>query len=73
MTRTVYAKRNWFPYLQEHCSGSTGKGGSLIGMRRLYWGKDAYVVRCCEHLFRVSEDVFQTVANNKVENSFEKK
>ena len=64
MKRTISAKKAWFPWLSEHCLGSSGKGGSLIGMRRSFWGQDAYVVRCCRYLFRVSEEDFLFVMNN---------
>ena len=63
MSRTIYAKRKWFEYLVEHCLGSSGEGGSLIGMRRSFWGQDAYVVRCCKYLFKVSEEVFNYVGS----------
>ena len=63
MNRTVRAKKNWFLWLQEHCTGSSGEGGSLIGMRRSFWGKDAYVVRCCNYLFKVDEDVFNYISS----------
>jgi len=59
MTRTLKARKDWFLWLHEHSIGVSG--GSLSGMRRSVWGKDAYVVRCCKHLFRVDEDVFQYI------------
>ena len=63
--KTITVKVSWFPYLQEHCLGSSGREGSLIGLRRSYWGKDAYVIRCNKYLFRVSEDVFKYVMENE--------
>ena len=64
MKRTISAKKAWFPWLSENCLGSSGEGGSLIGMRRSFWGQDAYVVRCCRYLFRVSEEDFMYVFKN---------
>lgn len=61
--RTISAKRSWFNWLQDHCLGSSGDGGSLIGMRRSFWGNDAYVIRCCGYLFRVTEGVFSYINN----------
>ena len=61
--RTLSAKKNWFPWLCEHCLGSSGEGGSLIGMRR-WWGNDAYVVRCHRHLFHLTKEDFDLVAKN---------
>lgn len=59
--RTITAGKEWFQWLSDCCFGSTGRGGNLTGMRKLYWGKDAYVVRCCNHYFRVSEATFNHV------------
>lgn len=61
--RTLSAKRNWFPWLCENCIGSSGEGGSLMGMRR-WWGNDAYVVRCRRHLFHVTKEDFEFVEKN---------
>lgn len=58
MVRTINAKREWFGWLQSRCIGSSGKDGSLIGLRRSCWGNDAYVVRCCRYLFRLEEKDF---------------
>lgn len=59
--RTATVDKAWFHYLSEHCTGSTGVGGNLEGMRKLWWGKDAYCVKCCGCWFRVSLDVFNIV------------
>lgn len=64
MSRTISAKKEWFKWLQERCYGSSGEGGSLIGMRRSFWGNEAYVVRCCRYLFRVSEKDFNYLKEN---------
>ena len=63
MPKTLRAKKEWFAYLQDHAIGSSGEGGNLIGMRRI-WGKDAYVVRCCNYLFYVPEETFRYVFEN---------
>lgn len=56
--KTCSAPKSAFDYLCDHCYGSSGYGGNLAGMRKLYWGKDAYVVRCRGYLFRVSYNTF---------------
>ena len=61
MSRTTTAKKSWFKWLQDHCIASTGRNASLIGMRRSFWGKDAFVVRCCSYCFMVSENVFHYI------------
>ena len=63
MSRTISAKKSWFSWLSEHCLGSSGRNGSLLGMRRSFWGEDAYVIRCHGYLFRVSEAVFHYISN----------
>ena len=60
---TGTADRGWLDYLSDHCTASSGKGGNLAGMRKLYWGYKSYVIRCCGFLFRVSYDVFHRVTN----------
>jgi len=59
--RTITAGKEWFRYLSENCTGSSGYGGNLYGMRKLYWGVDAFVVKCSGYLFRVPETVFRRV------------
>ena len=63
MSNTLTAKKKWFEWLQAHCIGSSGKGASLLGMRRSFWGNDAFVVRCCGYLFNVSATDFNLLRN----------
>lgn len=58
---TASASRDWFQWLCDHCIGSSGHGGNLSGMRRLHWGKDACVIRCCGYLFYVTRETFSRV------------
>ena len=58
---TGTADRGWLHYLGDHCHGSSGYGGNLEGMRKLYWGKEAYVIRCCGYLFRVDRETFRLI------------
>ena len=62
MSKTINAKRTWFPFLMDNCLGTST--GSLSKMRRSMWGQNAYVVRCNKHLFHVNEKVFEKVASN---------
>jgi hypothetical protein len=59
--RTITVSKDWFDWCCNHCYGSSGYGGNLTGMRKLYWG-NAFVIRCCGYLFRVSSDDFYTCA-----------
>lgn len=61
MKKTITARKKWFAELSDVCNASSGYGGNLTGMRKLYWGKDAFVVRCCGYLFKVSEREFLRV------------
>lgn len=67
MNRTIRVKKSWFLWLNENCDGVSGEGSSLVNMRRSVWGKDAYVVRCCKHLFKVDSDIFNYLSK-KFEN-----
>lgn len=59
---TATVGKEWFEYLSEHCIASSGYGGSLTGMRNKFWGKTAYVIKCCNYLFHVDEDTFYRVS-----------
>ena len=59
-SKTAYAESFWFGYLKENCQASTGYGGNLTGMKKLYWG-DCYAIRCSNHWFKVSYEVFTRV------------
>ena len=61
---TGTADKGWFEYLSEHCLASSGWGGNLTGMRKLYWRNDP-VIRCCNYLFRVDADTFYKVTGRK--------
>ena len=65
MSRTIYAKKHWLPYLQKNSIASSGYRGSLLGMRRSFWGNDAYVIRCCNYLFKVNEDMFNEISKTE--------
>lgn len=47
-----------FNHLQEICKGSTGPKPSIYGMRKLYWGADAPIIKCCNHAFLVDREVY---------------
>ena len=35
-----------------------GPRGNVTGMRKLYWGKEAYIVRQGNFIYKVSQDLF---------------
>lgn len=57
MKNTATLPGTWFDWLCEHCEGSSGHGGNLTGMRRLYW-HDAPVIRCNGYLFKMNYNDF---------------
>lgn len=62
MSRTISAKKEWFSYLSDKCEAISFD--SLRNMRKTLWGDEAYVVRCCRYLFRVSEKDFNYLKEN---------
>ena len=61
-TYTATADPRWLEFLSDNCLGSSGYHGNLAGMRKLYWGSSAPVIRCAGYLFRVSPEIFRKVA-----------
>ena len=62
MSRTISAKKEWFPNLSECCEALSFD--SLRKMRKTLWGDEAYVVRCCGYLFKVDEETFKYIKEN---------
>lgn len=51
--RTVYLSKKgnpdaakWVTWLEENCLASAGPRPNLCGMRRMYWGDKALIVKC---------------------------
>lgn len=44
---------------------STGKYGNITGMRKLYWGEDAYIIRSGAYAYKVDEITFRTAIASK--------
>ena len=63
--KTCNAPKTAFDYLCKFSYASAGPNGNLTGMRKLYWGKNALVVRCCGYLFNVPPFVFDRYAWGK--------
>lgn len=62
-TITISARRN--PGIEERlesaCKASTGPCPSITGMRNLYWGKDALIVKCGAYIYYFGKDVGQNI------------
>lgn len=37
--------------LERRCLGSAGPNASISGMKKLYWGKGAHVVKCGRYIY----------------------
>ena len=37
---------------------SAGSRGNITGMRKLYWGKEAYIVKQGNYIYKVSQNLF---------------
>ena len=43
----------WVKWLEENCEASAGPYANLTGMRNLYWGKEALVVKAGTYLYKM--------------------
>lgn len=60
--RTLNASLKWEKYLDSRKDfESTGPDGNAEGMKRLYWGLDAYVVKCNHYLYKVDEATYRKI------------
>ena len=37
---------------------SAGPHANVAGMRKLYWGKDAYIIKCGQYIYKVTYETF---------------
>lgn len=56
ITIRVKDRPNLGKVLDRTCIGSTGPHGNLTGMRNLYWGKQALVVKYGAYLYYMGKD-----------------
>ena len=63
--RTVYLRVRGRPEvvrrLQHDCIGSAGPYPCISGMRKLYWGRDALVVKAGAYAYYMGKDTGQSV------------
>lgn len=59
--RTVYLNKKttpdaakWVRWLEENCKASTGPYGNLTGVRNLYWGRQALIVKAGAYLYLIT-------------------
>jgi len=44
----------WVKWLEENCQASAGPRCSLVGMRRLYWGREALIVTAGAYAYLIT-------------------
>lgn len=63
--RTVYIRVRSRPRMAERlerdCVGSAGPYPSISGMRKLYWGRDALVIKAGSYAYYMGKDVGQAI------------
>ena len=62
-TITVRVKGNAraVKWLDANCKASTGPYPNITGMRNLYWGKDALIVKAGAYIYYMGKDVGQEI------------
>ena len=40
---------------------SAGPRANITGMRKLYWGKDAYIVKCGQYIYKVDKETYERI------------
>ena len=60
MSKTIYASAKKLKAREIDLSGypSAGPNPSIKGMKELYWGKNALVVKSGAYIYKVPEDVY---------------
>lgn len=58
MPRTKFLPVGYSHWIPEGCP-NIHKSGSIRGMKKLYWGKDAYCVRCGSYIYKVPKYVWE--------------
>jgi len=60
MSKTIYASAKKLKAMGISLDGypSAGPNPSIKGMKKLFWGKDALVVKTGAYIYKVPEDVY---------------
>ena len=63
MSKTIYASTKELKARGIDLSGcpSAGPNPSITGMKKLYWGIDAYVVKSGSYIYKVSSDLYRRI------------
>lgn len=59
MKKYLYVSTKLYDQIGLSIFPSTGAYGNISGMRKLYWGKDAYIVKCGVYAYKVNQETFE--------------
>lgn len=59
MKKYLYVPISLYNQLNLYHFPSTGAYGNITGMRNLYWGKEAYIIRCGAYAYNVDKTTFE--------------
>ena len=64
MSKTIYASKRKLKAMGISLDGypSAGPHPSITGMKKLYWGIDAYVVKSGSYIYKVSGDLYRRIS-----------
>lgn len=63
--RYLYVSTKYYEKLHLDAFPSTGEYGNITGMRNLYWGQDAYIIKCGAYAYKVDGKTFNTAKSLK--------
>lgn len=49
-----------FEHLKKVCQASAGPRPCIYGMRKMYWGMDAPIIKCCNYAFLVRREIYDS-------------
>ena len=63
MSKTIYASKRKLKTMGISLDGcpSAGPNPSITGMKKLYWGIDAYVVKSGSYIYKVPGDLYRRI------------
>ena len=64
--KVVRVPKTWEKYLDSLGCPSAGPNGNAEGMKRLWWGLDAYVVKCGAYLYNVGETEYRRLVYGEI-------
>lgn len=54
LKKAVPDAAKWVRWLEEKCEASAGPNSSICGMRKLYWGREALIVKAGAYIYLIT-------------------